>query len=68
LIHIPLYIARDVSDWATLFMIELHLACLDSYFAHGNTYDLLVTTNDERPLEVLAAYKATSRHPGIASS
>jgi hypothetical protein len=39
-------------------MVELHLACLDSYFDHGNTYDLLVTTNDTRPFEVFAAYKA----------
>ena len=43
-------------------MVELHLACLDSYFAHENTYDLLVTTNDERPLEVFSAYKEKSKH------
>lgn len=43
-------------------MFELLLACLDSYFAHQNTYDLLVTTNDERPLKVLSAYKEKSRH------
>jgi hypothetical protein len=42
-------------------MVEQHLACLDSYFTHENTYDLLVTTNDERPLEVFSAYKETSK-------
>jgi hypothetical protein len=44
------------------YLFEQHLACLDSYFAHENTYDLLVTTNDERPLEVLSAYKEKSGH------
>ncbi|MGH9962726.1 MAG: hypothetical protein ACREBC_37360, partial [Pyrinomonadaceae bacterium] len=29
---------------------------------HENTYDLLVTTNDERPLEVFSAYKEKSEH------
>ncbi len=42
-------------------MVEQHLACVESYFAHGNTYDLLVTTNDTRPLEVIAAYKAKTK-------
>jgi hypothetical protein len=62
LIHIPLYCAQDASDHGVQFLIELHLACLDSYFAHQNTYDLLVTTNDARPLEVLSAYKEKSKH------
>jgi hypothetical protein len=63
LVHIPLYCAPNASDFVALYMVELHLACLDSYFAHGNTYDVLVTTNDTRPLEVFAAYKAnTKRH------
>jgi hypothetical protein len=61
LIHIPLYRAHDTSDHDLQYLIELLLACLDSYFAHENTYDLLVTTNDERPLEVLTAYKEKSR-------
>jgi hypothetical protein len=43
-------------------MVELNLACLDSYFAHENTYDLLVTTNDGRALEVFSAYKEKSGH------
>src|SRR6266436_7736814 len=62
LIHIPLYCGRDASDYGVRYLVELHLACLDSYFAHQNTYDLLVTTNDARPLEVLSAYKEKSKH------
>ena len=62
LIHIPLYCAHDASDHGVRYLIELHLACLDSYFAYENRYDLLVTTNDERPLEILSAYKKRSRH------
>jgi hypothetical protein len=62
LIHIPLYCAHDASDHGVRYLVELLLACLDSYFAHQNTYDLLVTTNDKRPLEVLSAYKQRSRH------
>ena len=57
LIHIPLYCWRDAPDYAMRGMVEQHLACLESYFAHGNTYDLLVTTNDRRPLEIFWAYK-----------
>jgi hypothetical protein len=44
------------------YLVELHLACLESYFAHQNTYELLVTTNDARPLEVLTAYQEKSKH------
>lgn len=62
LIHIPLYCAHDASDHGVRYLVELLLACLDSYFAHQNTYDLLVTTNDKRPLEVLSAYKQRSGH------
>src|SRR5262245_64826285 len=62
LVHIPLYCAPNASDFVALYMVELHLACLDSYFAHGNTYDVLVTTNDTRPLEVFAAYKGKTKH------
>jgi hypothetical protein len=62
LIHIPIYRAHDASDDGFLYLIELLLACLDSYFAHQNTYDLLVTTNDETPLEILSAYKEKSGH------
>jgi hypothetical protein len=62
LIHIPLFCAHDASDHGVRYLVELHLACLESYFAHQNTYDLLVTTNDPRPLEVLSAYKEKSKH------
>ena len=61
-VHIPLYSADDAHDGAVRYMVELLLACLDSYFAHGNTYDLLVTTNDWRTLEVLIAYQAKTRY------
>ncbi|HJZ81336.1 MAG TPA: hypothetical protein VKD91_13360 [Pyrinomonadaceae bacterium] len=62
MIHAPLYCAPEFSDFGVRCLIELHLVCLESYFAHQNTYDLLVTTNDPRPLEVLSAYKDKSRH------
>jgi hypothetical protein len=62
LIHIPIYRAHDESDDGFLYLIELLLACLDSYFAHQNTYDLLVTTNDETTLEILSAYREKSGH------
>jgi hypothetical protein len=61
LIHVPLYCAPGASDYDVLYLIELHLACLESYFAHQNTHDLLVTTNDPRPLRVLSAYKEKSQ-------
>src|SRR5437773_6702269 len=61
LIHIPLYCAPDASDHDVWYLIELHLACLESYFVHQNTYDLLVTTNDARPLRVLWAYQEKSQ-------
>lgn len=61
LIHVPLYCDHQASDHAIRYMVELHLACLDSYFSHENTYDLLVTTNDARHLEVLTTYKEKSR-------
>jgi len=57
LIHVPLYCWRDAPDYAMRGMVEQHLVCLESYFAHGNTYDLLVTTNDRRPLEIFWTYK-----------
>jgi hypothetical protein len=57
LIHIPLYCWHNAPDYAMRAMVEQQLACLDSYFAHGNSYDLLVTTNDRRPFEILSAYQ-----------
>lgn len=62
-IHIPLYSADGVYDGVVRYMVQQLLACLSSYFAHGNTYDLLVTTNDWRTLEVLIAYQAKTRYP-----
>ena len=62
LIHIPLYCWHKAPDYAMRSMVEQHLACLESYFAHGNTYDLLVTTNDPRPFEIFQAYKNKSEH------
>ena len=52
LIHIPLYCWQHAPDRPMRFMVQQLLTCLHSYFAHENTYDLLVTTNDRRPLEV----------------
>lgn len=57
LIHIPLYTWHNAPDYAMRAMVEQHLACLDSYFTHGNSYDLLVTTNDRRPLEIFSVYQ-----------
>lgn len=62
LVHIPLYSWQGAPDYAVRNMVELHLACLESYFTHENTYDLLVTTNDERALEVFSAYKGKSKY------
>ena len=41
-------------------MVQQQLACLESYFAHENTYELLVTTNDRRPFEILSSYREKS--------
>lgn len=57
LIHIPLYCWRNAPDYAMRAMVQQLLACLQSYFAHENTYALLVTTNDRRPFEIVSAYK-----------
>lgn len=57
LIHIPIYCWRNASDYAMRIMVQQILTCLHSYFAHENTYALLVTTNDRRPFEILSAYK-----------
>ena len=63
LVHIPLYSADGACDGDVRYMVEQLLACLDSYFAHGNTYDVLVTTNDWRILEVLLGYQEKTRYP-----
>jgi hypothetical protein len=62
LIHVPLYCWDHAPDFAMRAMVEQQLACLESYFANGNTDDVLVTTNDRRPLEILSAYKTMSGH------
>ena len=62
LIHIPLYCWRNAPDYAVIAMVEQHLTCLDSYFAHRNTYDVLVTTNDQRPFQMLSIYRRLSGH------
>lgn len=62
-VHIPLYSADGAHDDAVRYMVGMLLACLGSYFAHGNTYDVLVTTNDYRILEVLIAYQTKTRYP-----
>lgn len=63
LVHVPLYSADAACDADVRYMVAQLLACLGSYFAHGNTYDLLVTTNDWRILEVLLAYQEKTRYP-----
>src|SRR5215207_3613479 len=62
-VHIPLYSPDGADDGAVRYMVEMLLACLGSYFAHGHTYDLLVTTNDWRTLDVLIAYQGKTRYP-----
>jgi hypothetical protein len=62
LIHVPLYTWRNAPDYAVHAMVEQHLTCLQSYFAHGNTYNLLVTTNDRRPFQMLCTYRRISGH------
>ena len=57
LIHIPIYCWPNASDYGMRAMVQQILPCLHSYFAHENTYGLLVTTNDRRPFEILSAYK-----------
>lgn len=60
LIHVPLYCWRNAPDYAMRGMVQQLLACLQSYFAHENTYALLVTTNDRRAFEIVSAYKNKS--------
>lgn len=62
-VHIPLYSAAGTDDSDVRYMVAQLLTCLASYFAHGNSYDVLVTTNDWRILEVLIDYQAKTRYP-----
>lgn len=57
LIHIPIYCWPNAPDYAMRALVQQHLVCLQSYFAHENTYALLVTTNDRRVLEIISGYK-----------
>lgn len=57
LIHVPLYCWPNAPDYAMRAMVQQQLVCLHSYFAHENTYALLVTTNDRRVREIISAYK-----------
>ncbi|HEU4836960.1 MAG TPA: hypothetical protein VFS90_21180 [Pyrinomonadaceae bacterium] len=61
-VHIPLYSAAGTRNADVRYMVAQLLACLGSYFAHGNSYDVLVTTNDWRILEVLIDYQAKTRY------
>jgi hypothetical protein len=61
-VHIPLYSADGAEDGAVRYMVQMLLTCLGSYFAHGNTYDVLVTTYDYRILEVVIAYQVKTRY------
>jgi len=63
LVHIPLYCTHDTPDYCMQYLVELLLVCLESYFARHNTYQVLVTTNDSRPLKILSAYQEKSQHP-----
>jgi len=62
LIHVPLYTWCNAPDYAVRAMVEQHLTCLDSYFAHGNTYDVLVTTNERRPFQMFCTYRRLTGH------
>jgi hypothetical protein len=57
LIHLPLYCWPNTPDRLMRSMVQQLLTSLHTYFAYENEYDLLVTTNDRRPLEILSAYK-----------
>ena len=61
-VHIPLYSYDGAYDAVVRYMVQQLLACLASYFAHENTYDVLITTNDWRILEVMIDYQAKTRY------
>ena len=42
-VHIPMYSADGADDGTVRYMVQMLLTCLGSYFAHGNTYDVLVS-------------------------
>ena len=61
-VHIPLYCSNDTPDYCVRYLVEQVLVCLESYFAHRNPYDVLVTTNDCRVLRALSCYRERSGH------
>ncbi|HYW69620.1 MAG TPA: hypothetical protein VE961_01215 [Pyrinomonadaceae bacterium] len=62
LVHVPLYCTADSADYCVMYLVELLLVCLESYFTHQHPQALLVTTNDSRVREILLAYKGKSGH------
>src|SRR3569832_2482544 len=62
-VHIPLFCVVGFLVGSVWFLVLLFFLCLVCFYAHGNTYDLLVTTIDWRTLEVLIAYQAKTRYP-----
>lgn len=57
LLHVPIYCGPNVSAGERTYMVELLLACLDSYFHHGNDDDLLVSTNDHETHALVNRYQ-----------
>ena len=57
LIHIPIFCAPHTPDRPMRTMVQQVLTSVHSYFAHDNLYDLLITTNDPRPFEMISAYQ-----------
>jgi hypothetical protein len=62
LLHIPIYVPEGGNHYLVEYMVELACAGLDSYFSHGNDCELLVTSNDPRPLDFLSRYRRGSGH------
>jgi hypothetical protein len=58
LVHFPIYARPSDVDGHVEYMIELLLASLHSYFCHGNSHDVLVSTNDSRVFDVVSIYRA----------
>jgi hypothetical protein len=62
LVHVPLYCTEDTADYCVMYLVELLLVCLESYFTYQHPHPLLVTTNDSRVWEIVLAYKGKSGH------
>jgi hypothetical protein len=63
LIHMPVYVAPGEHADQLRYLLELALASLDSYYAHGNRQDVLVTTNDRQVFQELSRYRWRARQP-----